>query len=738
MSLAELTLPSSLNSAVPVSRLPQGYTTELSNVMMRELPSRMRPRNGMRVVAAWGSLGEDIWPYWATESADNLRLMIGAAKITVDDDGTEKKRAWSFYYPRYIVARRQYLGITTQAVTEVEQKMVTVDFEKNQLSKLGAPSTEQVEQDYQRVMVLPLSSQVMPWGSPIKMDNSVLFTTAGDEFSAHRKWKNPTKNMAHMDWSCVFAWGGQWHWTSPAIGAQQNADTTLIATNIGTTFKATDVTVPNSDPLHKDNGDKTGTIVYYGGGNNRYYDYTYWFQNNTPYGNPQYQLDRAWGWGAPADPTDPDQFGNALEVMGSPGGCVSLAQYKGRCFAARGVISSSNATASSAGGGTNADNYPSRVGDFAGYAGNALIWSKPGNWNDWRDQDYALVDNDSSDPITALAALSDVLYIFKANKTFALTGNDEDSFAIQNISGVVGCPYPNGITVYENTLFFAAADGVYSLSGAGELTNITAPDPSTGIAKLWARQPWSVATGRPILRTAPIEPTSMYQYYWPTLAVTPDGTLLVAVQDLYNELTQNFAYDIMNGTWSQWGAQDPANNPIRVVQMSRGRVLGIHRQYVTDLTDLFNSEGLETGFYDEYVTGDPSQTEELQFPKSPIVVDAQMYLATPGNTTRLRELQIDHNVYSTSGGEATWEFSFSRDAHLHDDSVGETHTLTAAAGDSLETDLHHDRFAERYQREGTQIGIKMHLETDVTEAVKDYSIYAAYAEIETTRTMSTT
>ena len=70
--------------------------------------------------------------------------------------------------------------------------------------------------------------------------------------------------------------------------------------------------------------------------------------------------------------------------------------------------------------------------------------------------------------------------------------------------------------------------------------------------------------------------------------------------------------------------------------------------------------------------------------------------------------------------------------------MGETHTLRAAAGDSMVTDLHHDRFAERYQREGTQIGIKMHLKTDVTGEVKDYSIYAAYAEIETTRTMSTT
>ena len=731
MSLAELTLPSSLNSAVPVSRLPQGYTTELSNVMMRELPSRMRPRNGMRVVAAWGALGEDIWPYWAAESADNLRLMIGAAKITVTEDGQTKKRPWSFYYPRYKVARGEYFGIQLAAVTDVEQKMIAVDFEQAQLDKMGSTSAD-VEQNYQRVKIMPMYTE-MPWGNPVKMDNSVLFTTAGDEFKTTRKWKNESGDNGQIPWSCVYAWGGQWHWTKPAIGSQKNGSGTILTTSLGVTFKASDVTVGDvNDPLHNNQGDKTGTVVYKNTDSDRYYHYTYWFQNNHPNTTPEYQFDRAFGWGAPdaAPPTAPDAYGNALEVYGSPGGPVTLAQYKGRCFAGRGVIA-----ASSVGG---VAKYPSRVGDFAGYAGNALIWSKPGNWNDWRDQDYALVDTDSSDPITALAALSDVLYIFKANKTFALTGNDEDSFAIQNISGVVGCPYPNGVTVYEDTLFFAAADGVYSLSGSGELTNITAPDASTGIAKLWARQPWSVATGRPILRTEPIEPTSMYQYYWPTLAVTPDGTLLVAVQDLHNELTQNFAYDIVNGTWSQWGAKDPAHNPIRVLQMSRGRVLGIHRQYVTDLTDLFNPEGIETGFYDEYVTGDPSAGDALQFPKSPIVVSAQMYLATPGNTTRLRELQIDHNVHSENGGEDTWKFSFSRDAHLEDDSVGEQHTLKAAAGDSLETDLHHDRFAERYQREGTQIGIKMYLETDVTEAVKDYSIFAAYAEIETTRTMSTT
>lgn len=230
----------------------------------------------------------------------------------------------------------------------------------------------------------------------------------------------------------------------------------------------------------------------------------------------------------------------------------------------------------------------------------------------------------------------------------------------------------------------------------------------------------------------------MYQYYWPTLAVTPDGTLLVAVQDLYNDLVQNFAYDIVNGTWSQWGAQDPQHNPVRVLQMSRGRVLGIHRQYVTDLTDLFNPEGIETGFYDEFAIDNDSASDEIVYGKSPIEVAAQVYLANPGKTTRLRELQIDHNVHSENGGEETWEFSFSRDAHLEDDTVGEKHTLKAAAGDSLITDLHHDRFAERYQREGTQIGIKMHLKTDVTGEVKDYSIYAAYAEIETTRTMSTT
>ena len=717
MSLVELTLPSSLNSAVPVSRLPQGYTTELSNVMMRELPGRMRPRNGMRVVAAWRGIGDDVWPYWATESSDNLRLMIGAAKITVTEDNTTKKRPWSFYYPRYTVARRLYFGIQSAEATDVEQKIIMVDFEKDQLLKTG--STTDLDQNFERTKLASLGTE-MPWGNPIKMDNSVLFTTAGDEFKVTRKWKNQPTPADHTGWSCVFAWGGQWHWNNVPIGEAGDKD--VPAAELGTPNISTDFGTSW-------NG-KTGTVVY-NPTHSRYYNYTYWLEQvKTDTADVKYQFDRGFGWGAPSKPGDPTKYGNALEVFGSPGGCVTLASYKGRCFAARGVVAASNATGVST--------YPSRVGDFAGYAGNALFWSKPGNWNDWRDQDYALVDTDSSDPITALCALSDILYIFKANKTFALTGNDEDSFAIQNISGVVGCPYPNGITVYEGTLFFASADGVYALSGSGELSNITAPDTSSGIAQLWARQPWSVATGRPIPREEGVEVSSMYQYYWPTLAVTPDGTLLVAVQDLYSDLVKNFAYDIMNGTWSQWGAENPAYNPIRVLQMSRGRVLGIHRQYVTDLTDLFNPEGIETGFYDEFVIDDPNDTGSIVYGESPIEVTAQVYLANPGNTTRLRELQIDHNVHSKNGGEETWKFSFSRDAHLEDDDVGEKHTLKAAAGDSLITDLHHDRFAERYQREGTQIGIKMYLKTDVTGAVEDYSIYAAYAEIETTRTMSTT
>ena len=719
MSLVELTLPSSLNSALPVSRLPQGYTTELSNVMMRELPGRMRPRNGMRVVAAWRGTGDDVWPYWATESGDNLRLMIGAAKINVDDGGTEKKRPWSFYYPRYTVARRLYFGIQSVDVKEVEQYIIMVDFEKDQLLKTG--NTSGLEQNFDRTKLAKLGTQ-MPWGNPIKMDNSVLFTTAGDEFKTVRQWKNQPTPADHTPWSCVFAWGGQWHWNSVPIGevGDKTFNAALGNPNISTDFGKTNGAWDG----------KTGTVVY-NPTHSRYYNYTYWIEQvKTDTDDVKYQFDRGFGWGAPSEPLDPTKYGNALEVFGSPGGCVTLASYKGRCFAARGVVAASNASGVST--------YPSRVGDFAGYAGNALFWSKPGNWNDWRDQDYVLVDTDSSDSITALCALSDILYIFKANKTFALTGNDEDSFAIQNISGIVGCPYPNGITVYEGTLFFASADGVYALSGSGELSNITAPDQSSGIAQLWARQPWAVATGRPIPRDEGVEVSSMYQYYWPTLAVTPDGTLLVAVQDLYNDLVQNFAYDIVNGTWSQWGAQDSANNPVRVLQMSRGRVLGIHRQYVTDLTDLFNPEGIETGFYDEFAIDDGNDQTSIVYGQSPIEVTAQVYLANPGQTTRLRELQIDHNVYSKNGGENTWEFSFSRDAHLADDDVGETHTLKAAAGKSMVTDLHHDRFAERYQREGTQIGVKMHLETDVTGVVEDYSIFAAYAEIETTRTMSTT
>lgn len=91
-----------------------------------------------------------------------------------------------------------------------------------------------------------------------------------------------------------------------------------------------------------------------------------------------------------------------------------------------------------------------------------------------QDGDYVNVPSTVGQnlPIRGLAPSANALLIFKENETFAITGNDSDSFDLQKIWDD-GCLSPSSIVLYKGTVIWAGRRGIYLYDGKN-VTNIVA------------------------------------------------------------------------------------------------------------------------------------------------------------------------------------------------------------------------------------------------------------------------
>lgn len=738
--LLSIPLPRRLNSDIAPSLLAPDETPRLHNVMPRKLPQELKPRNGVAHLASWGqkngatsgtTLFKDAsaaWvPYHAIVSPDSTKMVVFLVEQTVT--ASVPTPDWTFYYTP---AEVDTLGAS--GVKFLYENGTGSPPYKTGYVVVDLTSSTVYGKQWQDIY----DSGFQAWGAPVYYDGCVFWTSMADSYysSPETKYWDGTKTWKRLTIDGTAQpqlWGGAIDTTEAAGALGQAHTTTATVSNASTTV--TLAAAPSYSLTGFIMRIAPGATVGTNGCPSPAYQFQYRVKSHAA-SSTTLELDRPYGLGestgnvpnlaaCSVDFFQCDEVGNAIP------GAATLAVYRDRLFAARGTISQTLSTGAS--GASTAQQYPYPVGEYGGVYGNALTWSNPGNWNRWPDQNFVIVDQDANDPVTGLITLGDVLVVFKANRMFVLTGYDEDSFQIQKISDVVGCPYPSGMVVYEGTLFFCNQEGVFAFDGQN-LRSISQPGRSAGgISELWASRAWSSVQECP--------PT----YFWPTMAVTPDAHLLIACHYplTTTDYADNFCYDIKNDAWVTWGMADATRNPIRVVNAPNGRVYGVHRWYVSDLTNMFNPAAANyTPMFDSHpALADDAVTESAVVPEVEIWMQPM-----PGQTVRLREVQIDHKVHyaHTTGGlsYAPWTFRLASDPDL---TLSATqHSINARWIDSSGYDItaprhFSDRFPETWQREGQAIRIRLtgttYPSAEAAQRMQDYTIYTIKLLVDRVRTM---
>ena len=753
--LINIPFPEGVNSDAPVSKLEDSESPIIRNVMTRYLPTQVIPRNGIPVVTSWALAldGSDQWaeadgwfPYFAAPAHDGRTFLIGTT------DGTCK---WASYYQPTDLPKPEYKNefLYNKGYGFIEVSLMIPTTPDDPMANLSYGTWKSGGSK---------GIQANFWGQWAHYDGMTFICAAADTINGTAtvkyaaKFSDPasTTKGQSQNWNYAAlpgaenilplaflqAWSGRVT-ISPSDSRNESVTITPTAEENKYSTKISAV-----DSKH------VGRIAWHAAGTAKpLTHYEYKIKSTTHFERP-YLL----GLKKDEGPTSTNMIGEYAPVVNAPIGSHTLTVFRERVFGARGHISQTWAD-------TLHQGFPEAIEGVGGYYGNAVVWSQPGAPTKWPTTNYAIVDNDDADPITAMYAMDDALYIFKATRTYRMIGYDEESFSVEKVSNVVGCPYPNGVTAYEGTMYFVSDDAVYSMTN-GELENLTVTGSGKGISNLLAERPWALHKNR----EQELQGTPMYEYYWPTVAVTPDGHLLMCCQDIKGgydplKLTDNFCYDIATGTWSEWGYYNKALNPLRVMQGPTGRVYGVHHSFMTELTDVWNPTANQLPVYDEVPNLTPEYLHWYEAPnvyeapiwhgkswgeemlksaltRTPVPVQMDVYVSSPGSTTRINEMQIDHGIYAEAEYiKPTWQVSFASDPDMRE--VIDTHTIKPRVKDKADTvglDEYHfsDRLLNTFQREGQTIRIVFTCLTDITDnPPESYRLYNVFMVAEQVRTL---
>ena len=754
-TLIQVPWPKRINSDISPSMLAADETPVLRNVKTRSLPFDVRPRNGMVYEPESGATLE-----WATAYAN----AAGVRKFSVTEPSTTvpfhafigsdsaymyvslvNQQAlydptWSFYETptQYITAGRKADGVShsgtisypsgnpathkggTSGVAPYNLGSVYVD-----LTGATAPSVAWYDDQN-----LPTQT----WGKPAYYDGLTFISTASESYtltigtSAYWPAIGLSKYYSSLSLMLDATALGNYSYIRALASDRNPRSTTAWLGNMTISNGSTAGTMSVSNATSLSGGVfrvfAPATAGVNGVPSEPRFLYNYRIKTHVA-GTATVELDRPYGLGEttaniPNLAAAPSKISSEADLRGAPKGAADLTIFNDRLFAARSLVS-----ATLAAGAPQA--YPSPVGSYGGYYGNAIAWSKPGNWNYWPDQNFAVVDQDANDPVTGLCALGDKLIIFKKSKTFVMTGYDEESFQINRLSDIVGCPNPSGMAPHEGSLYFCNQDGVFVTDGQS-VRSISAPRPGHGITALWNTRKWSRAQG--------CDP----MYFWPTMAVTPDGHLVFCCQHVLTttDFADNFVYDILNESWSEWGMADKTLNPIRVVAAPNGKIYGVHRWWTSEITNCWNV-GVEGPVYDEYPTLAAGTATKVA-----VVPEVEVWFsASPGNTFRVNEMQVDHKAHyiKSASGVVTftpWTIKMATDPDLV---LGATeHSILArwvnsSGYDTTQPQHYSDRLPETFQREAQTFRVKFignTLET-LDLFMKSWTLLALKFVVSTTR-----
>ena len=331
----------------------------------------------------------------------------------------------------------------------------------------------------------------------------------------------------------------------------------------------------------------------------------------------------------------------SVEAASLPGnaptdiGCVGL--FRDRIFVGRGVLNSG-------------------VYVPGGWRPNLLAWSSVGEPEKWPSSNYIVV-GESDEPIMALAELGDVLYIFQRTKTWALTGYDEDSFALSLVSNTVGCIHSGSICYHEGRVYWAAESGIYSAAGGGP-EPVTHRGAAEGIQSSY------------IDRAARSDGTRDQLFYRTASMIVVPDYLLTQVRYVDRAYTTEDAYvmNLRTGAWSQFGNDTNADGHYQPAVFAKvGSVYWAFTPWqAVQIDNCYGPESVGDDtelLYDEDYTSAGAQTNstidaELQF--------ADLRLAA-AETVRVRGVQIEHNCHYYGGSSSprvAWAATLDYDSEI--------------------------------------------------------------------------
>lgn len=344
---------------------------------------------------------------------------------------------------------------------------------------------------------------------------------------------------------------------------------------------------------------------------------------------------------------------------------------------------------------------------------NIIRWSKPGELEKWPDQNFALV-GDEADPLVGFATVPDGMLIFSTTKTFLLTGYDEDSFSLRQISGQVGCAVPSSVTYANNRAYWMSHDGIYSSDG-GTPASLTSPRRGVGIQTQYFRE-----------MNASQEERNFSISCFSGMTVV-DNRLQVAFNTPASGGKSMLTCDLRNGAWGEWGSDTQEYNPIFFARQG-SQVWGIGVWNSVDITNCFGPE--------KFITLDATAVD-AQHTSAGATVDTNIVanidfsdfrLGT--DTVRLKGIQFEHNCHyadSVSDPHAAWEVSLSTD-DSPDDEITDIGDIAARYVGFETTAVNFDKyyvteFRDTASLEGALFRISLNKPSVYTNSNKIYRIY---------------
>lgn len=293
---------------------------------------------------------------------------------------------------------------------------------------------------------------------------------------------------------------------------------------------------------------------------------------------------------------------------------------------------------------------------------NVVSWSAVANPQYFPASNFVTI-GEADQPIMGMATVGEGMLVFQSNRTWIITGYDESSFALNKISGEVGCIHSNSIVFYGGTVYWAGEKGFYRWNG-GSIDDITSPAPGVGIKNMYqelTRKPDGLGTDRfnRVVGAGVIGENVVF-------SIIDTDNSAAAYPDC-------FAYNVPTGGWMRWGNQAQANgyNQPWFFSTVGEQTFAFTPWHMVNVTNIFSNENTANAVYQRYdedytsagATVNNTITAELTF--RDVRFDA-------ANTTRVQGVQVEHNCHyynTTSSPRVAWAVTLDYDSEIDTSSL---------------------------------------------------------------------